>query len=312
MKTFAFSLSPQRVALSTAATLGLATLACPLQALAQSASINATQLSIDVAPISITGTRLGGSVNALGSGLTGGAPPTVTATGSLTAGTTMTAAQGATFNFDVRARAGDDAATAATAGAVPAASFGSVTGRYSAAAAGTTLGIDAGNVANVQAGTGQGTTATAVFSTTMGSTENQAQVRRVATSSNQQTTFTAERQATQFQFGGSGLAEVTAGGITTTTAVGAAATPVVGGGGTPQVGVAFTLSQGVTVGQASSALTASTTGVTQPGYGSFTNTLGGSSAGSITTPTGINAMGVGAGGAGTSSTLSVIQSLTAF
>lgn len=292
--------------------MGLALLACPMPALAQSASVNATQLSIDVAPISITGTRLGGSVSASGNGLTGGAPPTVTVTGSLTAGTTMTAAQGATFNFDVRARAGDDAAADATAGVVPVARFGSVTGRFSAAAAGTTLEISAGNVANVQAGTGQGTTATAVFSTTMGSTENQAQVRRVATSSNQQTTFTAERQATQFQFGGSGLTAVAAGGITTTTALGAAATPVAGAGGIPQAGVAFTLSQGVTVGEASSALTATSTDVTQPGYGSLTNTLGGTSAGAITTPTGINAMGVGAGGAGTSSTLSVIQSLTAF
>lgn len=292
--------------------MGVALLACPMPALAQSASVNATQLSIDVAPISITGTRLGGSVSASGNGLTGGAPPTVTVTGSLTAGTTMNATAGATFNFDVRARAGDDEAADATAGVVPVARFGSVTGRFSAAAAGATLEFSAGNVANVQAGAGQGTTATAVFSTTMGSTENQAQVRRVATSSNQQTTFTAERQATQFQFGGSGLTQVTGGGIITATALGAAATPVAGAGGIPQTGVAFTLSQGVTVGEASSALTATTTDVTQPGYGSFTNTLGGISAGSITTPTGINAMGVNAGGTGTSSTLSVIQSLTAF
>jgi len=291
--------------------MGLALLACPIPALAQSASVNATQLSIDVAPISITGTRLGGSVSASGNGLTGGAPPTVDNTGALGTGTTMTTAAGTTFNYDVRARAGDAAAATATAGAVPVASFGSVTGRYSATAAGATLTIGADNTAAVVVGTGQGTTATAVFSTTMGSTENQAQVRRVATTSNQQTTFTSERQATQFQFGGSGLTAVTAGGITAATALGAAAAPVAGAGGTTQAGVAFTLSQGVTVGEASSALTASATDVTQPAYSSFTNTLGGTTAGAITS-TNMNTLGVAAGGAGTSSSLSVIQSLTAF
>jgi len=292
--------------------MGLALLACPMPALAQSASVNATQLSIDVAPISITGTRLGGSVSASGNGLTGGAPPTVTATGSLGTGTAMNADAGTTFNYDVRARAGDAAAGTATAGVVPNASFGSVSGRYSATAAGTaTLTIGADNAALVVVGTGQGTTATAVFSTTMGSTENQAQVRRVATTSNQQTTFTSERQATQFQFGGSGLAPVTGGGSTAATALGAAAAPAAVTGGTTQVGVAFTLSQGVTVGEASSALTATATDVTQPAYGSFTNTLGGTTAGAITS-TDMNTLGVVAGGAGTSSSLSVIQSLTAF
>jgi hypothetical protein len=297
---------------STATVAGVVLLACPIPALAQNASINATQLSVDVAPITITGTRLGGSVSASGNGLTGGAPPTVDATGALGAGTTMTTAVGTAFNYDVRARAGDAAAATATAGAVPVASFGSVSGRYSATAAGNaTLTIGADNAAAVVVGTGQGTTATAVFSTTMGSTENQAQVRRVATTSNQQTTFTAERQATQFQFGGSGLTAVTAGGITAATALGAAAVPVAGAGGAPQVGVAFTLSQGVTVGEASSALTASATDVTQPAYSGFTNTLGGTTAGAITS-TNMNTLGVVAGGAGTSSSLSVIQSLTAF
>jgi hypothetical protein len=296
---------------STATVAGVVLLACPIPALAQNASINATQLSIDVAPITITGTRLGGSVSASGNGLAGGAPPTVEATGALTTGTTMTTTAGETFNYDVRARAGDAVAATATAGGVPVASFGSVSGRFSAGT-GASLTIGADNAAAVVVGTGQGTTATAVFSTTMGSTENQAQVRRVATTSNQQATFTAERQATQFQFGGSGLTAVTAGGIVAGTVLGAAAVPVAGAGGAPVGGGgAFTLSQGVTVGEASSALTASTTDVTQPAYSGFTNTLGGTSAGTITS-TNMNTVGVAAGGAGTSSSLSVIQSLTAF
>lgn len=310
MKTFAFSLSPQRVALSTAATLGLATLACPLQALAQSASINAIQLSVDVAPITISGERLGGFVDASGTGLTGGAPPTVTATGSLGTGTTMTAGLNTTFNYDVRARAGDAASASATAGAVPVVSFGSVTGRFSEAAS-ASLGISSANAATVAAGTGEGTTATAIVSTTMRSAENESQVRRVATSGNQQTTFTAERQGAVFQFGGSGLTAVTAGGITTATALGATPAIVEGAGGTAQVNVAFTMNQEVRTGEEATALTASSTNVTQPQYGRFTNTLGGTSAGSIGV-TNINTLTNAAGGAGTSSTLSVVQSLTAF
>lgn len=310
MKTFAFSLSSKRVALSSAAALGVATLACPLQAHAQNTSINAIQLSVDVAPISITGTRLGGFVDASGNGLTGGAPPTVETTGALSSGTTMTADLNTTFNYDVRARAGDAASATATTGAVPVVSLGSVGGRFSEQA-GAALTISGANAATAVAGTGEGTTATAIVSTTMRSAENESQVRRVATSGNQQTTFTAERQGAVFNFGGSGLTAVTAGGITASTALGAAPAIVAGAGGGTQAGVAFTMNQEVRAGEAATALTASSTNVTQPAYGSFTNTLGGTSAGSIGV-TNINTVTNAAGGAGTSSTLSVIQSLTAF
>jgi hypothetical protein len=310
MKTFAFSLSSKRVALSSAAALGVATLVCPLQAHAQNASINAIQVSVDVAPISITGTRLGGFVDASGNGLTGGAPPTVDATGALSSGTTMTAGANTTFNYDVRARAGDAASASATTGAVPGVSFGSVTGRFSEAT-GAALTINGANAATAVAGNGEGTTATAIVSTTMRSAENESQVRRVATSGNQQTTFTAERQGAVFNFGGSGLTAVTGGGIVAATNLGDAPAIVVGAGGGAQAGVAFTMNQEVRTGEAAVALTASSTDVTQPEYGSFTNTLGGTTAGSIGV-TNINTVTNAPGGAGTSSTLSVIQSLTAF
>ena len=310
METFALSLSSKWVALSSAAALGVATLACPLQALAQNASINAIQLSVDVAPISITGTRLGGFVDASGNGLTGGAPPTVTATGALSSGTTMTADLNTTFNYDVRARAGDAASATVTAGGVPGVSFGSVAGRFSEQAS-ASLAITGANAATVAAGTGEGTTATAIVSTTMSSAESESQVRRVATSGNQQTTFTAERQGAVFSFGGSGLTAVTGGGITAATNLGAAPAIVVGAGGATQAGVAFTMNQEVRTGEAPTTLTASSTSVTQPAYGSFTNTLGGTTAGSIGVSD-INTVTNAAGGAGTSSTLSVIQSLTAF
>jgi hypothetical protein len=222
----------------------------------------------------------------------------------------MTADLNTIFNYDVRARAGDAASATATTGAVPGVSLGSVGGRFSEQS-GATLTISGANAATAVAGTGEGTTATAIVSTTMSSAENESQVRRVATSGNQQTTFTAERQGAVFNFGGSGLTAVTAGGITASTALGAAPAIVAGAGGGTQAGVAFTMNQEVRTGEAATALTASSTNVTQPAYGSFTNTLGGTSAGSIGV-TNINTVTNVAGGAGTSSTLSVIQSLTAF
>jgi len=173
-------------------------------------------------------------------------------------------------------------------------------------------------VATVDAGSTQGVTATALFSNTMQTGASTAEVRRVGTSTNQQATFTTERQGAQFQFGGSGLTAVTGGGFTAATALGAAPTVTAAAGGATQNGVDFTLNQSVRTGQAAVVVTATSTDVTQPAYGSFTNTLGGTTARDLVIGvTGINAINNltvsgTVGGAGTSSSLSVIQSLTAF
>ena len=314
---------------STATVAGVVLIACPIPALAQNATSNITQVSISIDPISITGTRLGGSVSATGSGLTAGAPPTVAADGSLAAGTGMTANAGTTFNFNVTARSGDGALAAANAlgtNLTPTTSqYGSQSGEFSGAGTGSALAITDANVATVDAGSTQGVTATALVSTTMRNGSNTAEVRRVGTSTNQQATFTTERQGAQFQFGGSGLTAVTGtGGLSTggVTALGAAPTVTAATGGATQAGVDFTLNQSVRTGQAAAAVTATSTDVTQPAYGSFTNTLGGTTArdlviGATTGTVGSNAInnltvGTTVGGAGTSSSLSVIQSLTAF
>jgi hypothetical protein len=307
-----FSMSVRSIK-ALSATLLAAGIFSPLAAQANT-SMNATQLSVVVAPISISGTRLGGFVDASGNGLTGGAPVSVTETGQLAAGSTMTAATGTTFNLSVTARAGDQVAAAGPMGTdlVPTTEFGSQTGRYSAAT-GTagTLAIDGANAATITAGLRQGVTATAIFSTTMKSAENESQIRRIATSSNDQATFTAERQAARFQAGGSGLTAVTGGGLFAAAGLGADPEQAVLVGGTTQAGVAFTKTQEVRTGQAADVLAADSTDVTQPGYGVFTNTLGGTTAGAIAA-TNMNNLTVVAGGAGTSSTLSVIQSLSAF
>jgi hypothetical protein len=310
------SLAPTASGISV---MGVALLACPMTALAQSASINATQLSVDVAPISITGTRMGGSVSASGNGLSN-APtlPTLSATGATTAGTAFTTVTGATFNYDVSARAADGSTplAAGAAGAPVGGDFGSQSGRFSAASTGT-LAIDAANAASVSAGAAAGTTATAIFSTTMRTGANEAQVRRVATSSNNQATFTAERQGARYQHGGSGLAAVTAGGTLGAATVGT--TPgitVSAGGATPEAaGVAFTRTEAVQTGQASTTLN---TAGNVPGYGTVTQTVVSGTGGDITVGTagvaGINSLTVAPSGmgAGNSATLSVIQSLTAF
>jgi hypothetical protein len=225
----------------------------------------------------------------------------------------MTTALGTTFNFNVTARSGDQAAVAGALGTalVPTSQFGSQTGRYSGDGTGAALAITNENVATVAAGSTQGVTATALFSTTMQTGANTAEVRRVGTSANQQATFTTERQGALFQNGGSGLAAVSGGGFTAATALGADPTITAAGGGTTQAGVDFTKTQQARTGQAAAAITASSTNVTQPSYGTFTNTLGGTTAGVIM-PTNINTMTVTAGDQGTTSTLSVVQSLTAF
>lgn len=288
----------------------------PLAAQASPASINATQLSLTVAPISISGTRLGGFVDASGTGLTGtAAPVTVGATGELVAGSTMTAANDTTFNLSVTARAGDKlvaAAASMASGAVPANAFGIQSGRFTRTDG--TLGvltIDEANASTITVGNQEGVTGTLIYSSTMRSAGNESQIRRIATSSNDQATFTSERQSARFQAGGSGLTAVTGGGLFAATSLGADPGQAVLAGGANQVGVAFTKSQEVRTGQAGEATVATSTAVTQPGYGIFTNTLGGTTAGAIA-GTNMNTVTAVMGGAGTSSTLSVVQSMTAF
>jgi hypothetical protein len=297
---------------STATVAGVVLIACPIPALAQTASINATQLSIDVAPITITGTRMGGSMSASGNGLSNTPTlPTVTVTGATTAGTAFTTNTGATFNYDVSARAADGSTTLAVgaAGAPVAGDFGSQSGRFSAASNGA-LAITDANAATITAGTAAGTTATAIFSTTMNTGTNEAQVRRVATSSNNQATFTAERQGARYQHGGSGLTSVGTGGTLGAAGVGVAATLSVstGGDAASAVGVAFTRTEAVQTGQASASLS---NAASAPAYGITTQVIGGTTAGAITS-TNMNTLTNLAGGAGTSASLSVIQSLTAF
>jgi hypothetical protein len=293
-------------------------IAAPLAAQAGPTTINATQLSIQVAPISISAERLGGQVSAQGVGLTVGAGaglPTISNLGEITAtANQMSVAANTTFNYQLTAISADTAPAAANASSaiIPATTFGSQQFTYSGGDGGT-LGITAGTV-SLSAGSNSGTTATAVFSTSMGTEFAESSVRRVASSTNRQSGYTTERQATTYGITGSGLEAVSNVGAVSDAAPGAIATITSATGGNVQSNVQFTRTETVKPGDASSNVVASSIDFAKPAFGSFTTTIGGSTAGAITTgnAAGINTMGVVGGGAGTDASLSVIQSLTAF
>jgi hypothetical protein len=299
-----------------AAVMAVATVSAAMPLAAQAGpttSLNATQLSVTVAPISVTGTTLGASVNALGSGLTTGAVvPTISNTGALTAGAALTADANTSFNLSVTARAADTAPVATVLSNTQGLSnsvFGSQSGAYSSAS-NSTLSIT-GTTASVAPGTGIGSSASAQFTTTIGTAIGESTVRKIATSTNNQSTFTAETQAAKFVFGGSGLTAVTAGGLGDAP-LGNTPTITVAVGGDTQANVAFTSASETRTGQAGvAAQSTGSTALSIPAYGDVTAAYGGTTAGAIT-PTNINAMGVVGGGAGTSSSLSLVQSLTVF
>ncbi|MEB3276089.1 MAG: hypothetical protein VKM92_03890 [Cyanobacteriota bacterium] len=277
-------------------------------------TINATQLSVSVAPISVSGSTLGGSLTAQGTGITSVAVPTLDSAGALTAGANMAAAANTVFNLDLTARTADTTpvATAMSATvAVPTSNFGYQEGTFSnIGSVAAALAIN-GTTPAINVGNSIGASATAIFSTTMSSGIAETGVRRVATSTNEQSSFDAERQAAAFKFGGSGLEEVTAGGMITNAARGEA--PVIEGyaGGETQTDVAFNVNAYSREGQDTTVINATSTTLEIPAYGQVNAAFGGTTGGAID-PVSINAMTVNSGGAGTSSTLSVIQSMSVF
>lgn len=285
----------------------------PLTAQADT-SMNATQLSVKVAPISVTGTTLGASVNALGIGLTNAATaiPTIDTTGALTAAGNVEAAANTTFNLDLTARAADTApvATALSASVgLSSSMFGQQEGTFSSTS-NATLSFT-GTTAAVAAGNGIGSTASASITSSVGTGVGSTTATKTGSASNDQTTFTAERQAAVFEFGGSGLTAVTTGGIGTA-ALGAAPTITAAAGGAAQDGLAFTRTNEVRTGQAGvAAVSANSTALSIPAYGQVTAAYGGTTAGTIT-PTNVNTMTVTGGGAGTTSTMSLVQSMSVF
>jgi hypothetical protein len=294
--------------------VGTVSVSASIQAPVLAQSINATQLSVVVAPTKIVGTALGGEISFTGNGLTAGTAGTLDNTGAYSAGTAGAADANTSFNFDLTVRAADVApiATALGTALVPATgTYGTQKGYWSnSAGTNGTLAISNINAATITAGANQGTTATSIFSSTMGGAVATTDVRRVATSSNDQATFDSTRQAARVQVGGSGLSALSNVTIAAA-ALGTTGAITVASNAAAQANVAFTKTEAVRTGQAGAVLTASTTDITNPAYGTTTATTGGISAGAITA-TNLNTLTVVSGDAGTAATLSLIQSMSVF
>jgi len=116
----------------------------------------------------------------------------------------------------------------------------------------------------VTAGTGVGSTVSAFYSGSAQSDVAATSVQRIASSSNDQATFTATRQGSSFAASGSGLGAILAGGLGAG-AIGAAPTITGLGGGASQNHTTITSNNSTLLGQDSVVLTASIANVTQPG-----------------------------------------------
>jgi len=153
---------------------------------------------------------------------------------------------------------------------IPTTAFGSQSGTYSSGTSGAAISLSGAGAPTVTAGTGVGATVSATYSGSAQSDVAATSVRRIASSSNDQSTFTATRQGTSFAASGSGLTAVTAGGLGAAAANGAAPTITALVGGKSQANITFTKQNSTLLGQDSVAITASSTNVTQAGYGVVT------------------------------------------
>lgn len=281
---------------------------------------NAIQLKATVAPNTISGTKLGASVTASGNGLTGALVlPTIdAATGALGASSGAAVTGVDSFSFALSVRSADAVtAAAATDGALPGQEFGYQTGTYSATSGGGVLAISAAGAGSITNPTTVGLTTNASVSTSLSNGIVSTTAQRSASASNDQTSFTSERQGTSVALSGTGMSAATV-VIPVISAAGASEQSAVGTAGNvttlPTTGI-FTVNNSQTVGQASAAVTASSTSVTQPVYGIQSNTLGGTTAGAISGigGGGINTpLAITTGGAGTSSSLTTINSFSVF
>jgi hypothetical protein len=290
---------------------------------------HAKQVSITRAANSMQGTAQGGSYTHSGAGLTLVTLPTIDAVGkvSITNAAGMTSAADTTFSYSASIGQADIVNTPTTVEAgLGAGSFGDMTTKGSAQVAGGGAGVAVGTItiaangnATAVAGAGQGSSATGIYSTNFTSDTASIENRRVATSSNTQTVVDSERQETKATLSGSGLTAVTAFGLGDGTAAAAGTTgtahavTVKAGGIASALGLAngFTANQSITDGQNTAAMGLNSVSPTRPAYGNVTEAAGGTTAGALAFTDLNNITAVG-GGAGTTSSLSFIQEMTAF
>ena len=291
---------------------------------------HAKQASVTRAANSMSGTTLGGSYTYSGAGLTQINLPTISAAGLVAIPDNgvglpvpTTTAADTTFSVSMSIGQGDIANTATTQVAgLGAGSFGDMTTKASdtiATAAAGTISISAAGVVAAAAGTGTGTSVTGIFSTNATGRNSSIENRRVATSGNTQMIVDSDRQETSATASGSNLAAMTdfglGNGVAAAGTLGTALTATAMGGATAPTatGLAngFTASASITDGQDTAVMGLTSTAVTRPAYGIITEQAGGTTAGALTFND-LNDIQAAGGGAGTTSSLSFLQEMTAF
>jgi hypothetical protein len=243
---------------------------------------NATQLSVNLAPITMSGVKQGGSASVTGTGLGTVAAPTLSSVGAFTAAAAPVApVAGSTFSYAVSGYSADvdaGATNITSAQPLPAtATYGVQSGSFTDVIGGGAIAISGVGVATATAATSVGATVSAVSSTSLSNGSTSTIYQRSASSTNAQSSFSAERQGASASLSGSTVVAATL-PVLATAAVGVA--PVVTAGtGTTDGG---TVSLSVTPGQAGAGLVAvSNTSVAIPIYGKVTTTFGGTTAGAL-------------------------------
>jgi len=275
---------------------------------------NATQLSVNLAPITMSGVKQGGSASVTGTGLGTVAAPTLSAVGAFTAAVAPAApVVGSSFSYAVSGYSADvDAAATNITSAQPlpaTATYGVQSGSFTGVIGGGAISISGAGVVTAGAATTVGATVSAVSSTSLNNGATSTSYQRSASSTNAQSSFSAERQGASASLSGSSVVAASL-PVLATAAVGVS--PVVTAGtGTTDGG---TVSLSVTPGQAGAGLVAlSNASVAIPIYGKVTTTFGGTTAGAVSGFT-INSLAVTTAGAnaGTSSSLTAVSSFSVF
>jgi hypothetical protein len=280
---------------------------------------NATQLSVNLAPITMSGVKQGGSASISASGLTAAASPTLDATGAFTAAAAPSApVAGSAFSYAVSGYSADVAAVSTTiTGATPLPStgtYGVQSGSFTSALTGGVIAVDPSTgAASVTAASTVGATVSAVSSTSLSTGSTSTSYQRSASSTNDQSSFSAERQGSSASLSGSGVVTGATLPALATAALGTASAVTSGNAST----IDGTINKTVMAGQAGAGLVAtSNASVAIPIYGKVTTTFGGTTAGVVGGTTGftMNTLGVNTTGAnaGTSSTLTAVSSFSVF
>jgi len=276
---------------------------------------NATQLKVDLAPITISGIKQGGSAAVSGNGLTTAAVAPVLDSAGVFAGATAAATTNSAFEYAVSGHSADTAATATTintATPLPATTFGVQTGSFTGTIAGGAIAIDAAGAATATQATSVGATVSAVASTSLDNGFATTSFQRAGSATNAQSSFSASRQASSASLIGSGVTAATLPSLADA-ALGAATVVSTSGTATLPTAGAFTYNNTVVAGQAGANLVATGADVTIPAYGVVTTNFGGTTQAALGVFT-VNGLTVNTANstAGTSASLTTVGSFSVF